>query len=69
MNENDKVIEILLEEFRLLRQDIKDDRMLIYTELESVKKDINTLKTRFMIIAMTMGVAGSKLSSFLPFLK
>jgi hypothetical protein len=68
-NQNDKLVEVLLEELRLLRRDIKEDRIKIYRDMEELKKDIGTLKTRFMMVAITMGLAGGKLSAFLPFLK
>ena len=50
--------EILLEEIRQNRK-----------EIQSLKKDIWILKSRFMMIAVTMGLAGGKLSTILPFLK
>lgn len=68
-NQNDKLVEVLLDELRLLRQDIKEDRIKIYEDIEDLKKDIGTLKTRFMMVAITMGLAGGKLSALLPFLK
>lgn len=66
---NDKMFELLLEELRLLRVEIKDLRSDLYGELEKSNKDISALKTRFMIVAISMGLAGGKLSSLLPFLK
>ena len=59
MPKDDKaMVELLVQEVRLNRQEIKE-----------LRKEIWTLKTRFALIAMTLGVAGGKLSSFLPFLK
>ena len=69
MNNDDKVAEILIEEFRLLRQEMREMRNDFHTELKAVNKDVNTLKTRFMLVAITMGVAGGKLSAIFPFLK
>lgn len=57
-NNNKEMTELLLEEVRLNRKEIQD-----------LRKEIWTLKTRFAVIAMTMGLAGGKISSFLPFLK
>lgn len=37
--------------------------------LIDVDKAVTTLKTRFMMVAVTMGLAGGKASTFLPFLK
>ena len=69
MNNDDKVAEILIEEFRLLRQEMREMRNDFHIELRAVNKDVNTLKTRFMLVAITMGVAGGKLSAIFPFLK
>ena len=66
---DDKMAELLIEEIRLLRQEIKEMRQEFYKELGGAKKDITTLKTRFMIVAVTMGLAGGKISSVIPFLK
>lgn len=68
-SEKDVVSELLLQELRMLRTDINEMRKELYGEIDSVKKDVNTLKTRFMIIAVTMGLAGGKISSFLPFFR
>jgi len=54
----DKMVELLLEEVRLNRKEIKE-----------LRKELWTLKTRFAMIAVTMGVAGGKVSQFLPFFK
>ena len=69
MNNDDKVAEILIEEFRLLRQEMREMRNDFHIELRAVNRDVNTLKTRFMLVAITMGVAGGKLSAIFPFLK
>lgn len=66
---NDKMFELLLEELRLLRTELKDMRQEFHGELDAAKKDINALKTRFMLVAISMGLAGGKLSALLPFLK
>jgi len=52
------MVELLLEEVRLNRKEIKE-----------LRKELWTLKTRFAMIAVTMGVAGGKVSQFLPFFK
>jgi len=57
--------ELLLEELRDLKQDIRELR----AEIKDQRKDIWTLKSRFMIIAISMGLAGGKISTILPFLK
>ena len=67
--ENDKLVEVLLEEFRLLRQEIKEDGLRRDKNMDDIKKDVNALKTKFMLVAISMGLAGGKISSFLPFLK
>jgi hypothetical protein len=74
--ENDKLLEVLLEELREIRTSISkvDDKMddmrkEFYAELEKTNKDVSTLKTRFMFVAITMGLAGGKISAVLPFLK
>lgn len=77
---SEKMFEVLLEELRTHRTESREDINRLYEEIkalregthkeiESVKKDINTLKTRFMIVAVSMGLAGGKISSMLPFLK
>ena len=66
---NNRVTEILLEEFRLLRQDIKEDGLRRDEAEALLRKDVSTLKNRFMLVAVTMGLAGGKLSALLPFLK
>lgn len=67
--DNKEINQLLIQELRLLRQDIKELRKDLYTEIESTKKDVNALKTRFMIVAITMGIAGGKASAVIPFLK
>ena len=67
--ETDKLLEVLLEELRQIRNDIKEMRKDLYVEIEATKKDVATLKTRFMFVAITMGLAGGKISAVLPFLK
>lgn len=37
--------------------------------IEEIKEDVRKLKTKFAVIAITFGLAGGKISSFLPFLK
>lgn len=76
MAENDKLIELLLGEVRSLRSDIKDLHHKIEKVEDSLRldigksnKDISTLKTKFMLVAMTMGLAGGKVSTIIPFLK
>ena len=56
--DNDKMAELLIEEVRLNRK-----------EIAALRQEVWTLKTRFMLIAVTMGIAGGKLSSILPFLR
>ena len=58
MENDDKLLEVILEELREVRTDIKE-----------LRKEQSTLKTRFMMVAITMGVAGGKLSAIFPFLK
>lgn len=69
MSGNDKLLEVLIEEIREIRNDIKDMRREIYEEIHKTSKDVSTLKLRFMAVAVTMGVAGGKLSALFPFLK
>jgi len=63
--DNKQVIDLLISEVRLLRADIKE----LYGKVETSNKSVDTLKTRFMLVAVTMGLAGGKLSAVLPFLK
>jgi len=67
--ETDKLLEVLLTELRGLRAELHEMKKDLYSEINDTKKDISTLKTRFMLVAVTMGVAGSKISAILPFLK
>jgi hypothetical protein len=69
MSGNDKLLEVLLEEVRELRSDIKDMRHEVFLEIHKTSKDISTLKFRFMAVAITMGLAGGKVSALIPFLK
>jgi hypothetical protein len=55
---NEKLVELLLDEVRLNRKEIKE-----------LRAEIWALKTRFALIAMTLGVAGGKVAQFIPFLK
>jgi len=57
MSSEDKLMDVLLEEVRLNRSEIKE-----------LRKDISVLKARFAIIAVLMGIAGGKASALLPFL-
>jgi len=66
---DEKLFEVLMEELRLLRSDVKELRGDLYGEIKDTKKDIGSLKTRFMLVAITMGLAGGKASAILPFLK
>lgn len=50
--------DLLIEEIRQNRKEIKE-----------LRKEVWSLKSRFAIIAITMGLAGGKISAFLPFLK
>jgi len=72
----DKLIELLIDEVRSVRNLIEDDRKErreeiknIYEKINESNRDLNSLKTRFMIVAVTMGTAGGKLSSLIPFLR
>lgn len=78
--ENEKLFELLIEEVRTLRQESRDTHNRLFDEMKSMRndfdtkmdgtsKDINSLKTRFMIVAISMGMAGGKVSAMLPFLK
>jgi hypothetical protein len=67
--QDDKFAELVLQELRMMRHEIGEMRKEHGAEIDSMKKDVNSLKTKFMLVAVTMGVAGSKLSDFLPFLK
>lgn len=66
---DDKFSELLLQELQNIRNELVDMRKDHGKEMASVKKDVNSLKTKFMIVAVTMGLAGGKISSYLPFLK
>lgn len=66
---DDKLAEMVLQELRLMREEHREFRKHVYDEMSVMKKDVNSLKTKFMLVAVTMGVAGSKISDFLPFLK
>ena len=66
---DEKLFEVLMEELRLLRSDVKELRGDLYGELKDTKKDISSLKTRFMLVAVTMGLAGGKVSAIIPFFK
>lgn len=66
---DDKFAELVLQELRLMRQELTTIRTEHGKEMAAVKKDVNSLKTKFMLVAVTMGVAGSKISDFLPFIK
>ncbi len=67
--ENDKLLEVLLEELRAMRSDIKALDEKFDNKLNAVERDVSTLKTRFMFVAITMGLAGGKIGTFFPFLK
>lgn len=74
--QDNELAKLLLEEFRSLRSLYEDDRkerreevIRIYEKIEESNKDITTLKTRFMMVALTMGLAGGKIGAILPFLK
>ena len=69
METNDKLVEVLIEELRLLRSDIKAMDEKFDQKLESANKDISALKTKFMIVAITMGLAGGKIGTYFPFFK
>lgn len=58
MEGNEKLLEVLIDEIRELRK-----------EVGVIHKGLFTLKTRFMMVAVTMGLAGGKLSAIFPFLK
>ena len=53
----DMMTDLLITEIRLLRQDI-----------QNLQKDNYTLRVRLAVIAAVMGVAGGKISTYLPFL-
>ena len=61
--------ELLLQELQNIRNELRDMRKEHGQEMASVKKDVNSLKTKFMFVAVTMGLAGGKISAYLPFLK
>ena len=67
--QDDKFAQLVLQELRLMREEMSGMRRDLYGEIDSMKKDVGSLKTKFMLVAVTMGVAGSKISDFLPFLK
>ena len=56
---------------RLDRLEDKIDEHFTKTDetISGVKEDVNKLKTRFAMIAISFGLAGGKISSLLPFLK
>ena len=66
---DDKFAELVLQELRLIREEFRELRKEHGEEMSSVKKDVNSLKTKFMMVAITMGLAGGKLSAFIPFFK
>lgn len=57
MNQNNQMTDLLLEEIRQNRK-----------EIQELRKEVWALKSRFMAIAIAMGLAGGKLSQFVPFL-
>lgn len=69
MKSDDKLVEVLIEELRLVRADIKNLEDRFGDKLERQNRDINALKTKFMIVAITMGLAGGKIGTYFPFLK
>ena len=50
-------------------ENIREESVLTRQDMNKVKRDINALKTKFAIIALSLGMAGGKLAEFLPFLK
>ena len=57
MADNDRMLDVILEEVRVNREEIKE-----------LRKEIATLRTRFAVVAICFGVAGGKLSTLLPFI-
>jgi hypothetical protein len=57
MQNTDQMTSLLLEEIRQNRK-----------EIQELRKEVWSLKARFVAIAVAMGLAGGKLSQFLPFL-
>lgn len=57
MQSNDQMTDLLLEEIRQNRK-----------EIQELRKEVWALKSRFVAIAVAMGLAGGKLSQILPFL-
>jgi len=54
---NERMLDVVLDEVRMNREEIKE-----------LRKEISTLRTRFAVVAVSLGLAGGKLSTFLPFL-
>ena len=69
MDENSKLIELLVGEVHSLRGELREMRKEIHDEIVKSNNSMNRLNTKFMVIALTMGVAGGKISAILPFLK
>lgn len=57
MGQNEQMTDLLLQEIRQNRK-----------EIQELRKEVWALKSRFMAIAIAMGVAGGKISQLVPFL-
>ena len=69
MAQNDKLLELLISEVRGVRKDMTAMEIRLQDRIASNNDAISSLKTKFMMVAVTMGVAGGKLSSIIPFLQ
>lgn len=58
MKHNDQMTDLLLEEIRQNRK-----------EIQELRKEVWALKARFMLIAVTMGIAGGNIGQMFPFWK